>query len=50
MIYFYFKDYDRVRYLNLNKMILFIIFVSFFVNMVVDFFVLFYVLEKFECD
>lgn len=50
MIYFYFKDYDRVRYLNLNKMILFIIFVSFFVNMVVYFFVLFYVLEKFECD
>lgn len=50
MIYFYFKDYDRVRYLNLNKMILFIIFDSFFVNMVVYFFVLFYVLEKFECD
>lgn len=42
MIYFYFKDYDRVCYLNLNKMILFIIFDSFFVNMVVYFFFYFY--------
>lgn len=51
MIYFYFKDYDRVCYLNLNKFILFIIFFNFFVNMVVYFFFLFlfYVLEKFEC-
>lgn len=47
MIYFYFKDYDRVCYLNLNKFILFIIFFNFFVNMVVYFFFLFlfYVLE-----
>lgn len=41
MIYFYFKDYDRVCYLNLNKFILFIIFFNFFVNMVVYFFFIF---------
>lgn len=40
MIYFYFKDYDRVCYLN--KFILFIIFFNFFVNMVVYFFFYFY--------
>lgn len=44
MIYFYFKDYDRVCYLNLNKIILFIIFFNFFVNMVVYFFFFIFIL------